>query len=109
MKVVSDKDQNGKVVYDSTIARDIVECALGDVAGVVLFPTGSKQAKDSIKVEQINDDMYIDVYVKLHHTASVRETASKIQYTIKNTLETMTEFKVDSVNVHVIDVEFEDN
>ena len=109
MKVVTKRDATGRLVYSSEILRDIVDCALGEVNGVVKFADGSKQAKESIVIEQINDEMHIDVFVKLLHNVEVSDVASNIQNTVKETIENMTEFKVKDVNVHVIDVEFEEN
>ena len=109
MKVVNRFDETGRLVYSSDIIRDIVDCALNEVDGVVKYIENSKQARDSIKVEQVSDEMFVDVYVKLRYNLEVSDVASAIQSTIKNTIESMTEFKVKDVNVHVIDVEFEEN
>lgn len=109
MKVVNKHDDSGRLVYSSEIIRDIVDCALSEVKGVVKFSENTKQERDSIKVEQIGDEMYIEVYVKLMYNVEVSDIASNIQNTVKETIENMTEFKVKDVNVHVIDVEFEEN
>ena len=109
MKVVNRFDETGRLVYSSDIIRDIVDCALNEVEGVVKYIENSKQARESIKVEQAGDEMFIDVYVKLRYNVEVSDVASSIQSTVKNTIESMTEFKVKDVNVHVIDVEFEEN
>ena len=53
--------------------------------------------------------MYIDVYVKLRHNVKVGAVAGQIQSEVKSNIENMTEFKVKSVNVHVVDVEFDEN
>lgn len=109
MKVVTKQDATGRLVYSSEILHDIVDCALGEVEGVVKFADNSKQARDSIKIEQIGEEMHIDVFVKLLCTVEVSDVASRIQNTIKDTIESMTEFKVKDVNVHVIDVEVNEN
>lgn len=109
MKVVNRYDESGRLVYSSEIVRDIVDCALNEVDGVVKYAANTKQARDSIKVEQVGDEMFVDVYVKLRYNVEVSDIASSIQSTIKNTVESMTEFKVKDVNVHVIEVEFEEN
>ncbi len=109
MKVVNRFDETGRLVYSSEILRDIVDCALSEVEGVVKYTANSKQARESIKTEIVEDDVYVDVYVKLAYNVEVSDIASKLQSTIKNTIESMTEFKVKDVNVHVIEVEFEEN
>ena len=108
MKVINRFDEAGRLVYSSELVPDIVDCALAEIEGVVKFPDKSKQARESIKVEQVADEMFIDVYVKLKYNVEVSDVASTIQNTVKNTIESMTEFKVKDVNVHVIDVEFDE-
>lgn len=109
MKVINRFDGSGRLVYSSEIIRDIVDCALSEVDGVVKYPEKSKQAKDLIKVEYVDDEVFVEVFVKLAYNVEVSDVASNIQSTIKNTIENMTEFHVKDVNVHVIDVEFEEN
>ncbi len=109
MKVINRFDESGRLVYSSEIIRDIVDCALNEVEGVVKYPDNSKQARESIKTEYVEDEVFVDVYVKLAYNVDVTDVASNIQSTVKNTIESMTEFKVKDVNVHVIEVEFEEN
>ena len=109
MKVVSKNDNSGKVVYSSEIVKSVVDCAIAEIDGVVMEDDELKSGrrnKNHIKVDYVGDYIYIDVYVKLLYNVNVTEVASKIQYSIKSTLETMTEFKIKDVNVHVTDVEF---
>lgn len=106
MKVVNKHDQSGRLVYSSKILVDIVDCALGEIDGVVKFAENSRQAKDCIKIEQVADEMFVDVFVKLRYNVEVSEVAGTIQNNVKSTIENMTEFKVSAVNVHIMDVEF---
>ncbi len=109
MKLVNKFDESGKLVYNIDIIRDIVDCALGEIDGVVKFSDKTRQARDSIKVNNVGEDVLIDVYVKLAADTEVIDVASSIQNNVKNTIENMTEFKVKDVNVHVIDLEFQEN
>ena len=105
MKVVTKQDGTGRLVYSSDILRDIVDCALGEVK----YADNSRQAKDCIKIDQYGDSVHVDVFVKLLCTVEVSDVASRLQNTIKGTIESMTEFKVKDVNVHVVDVEVNEN
>lgn len=109
MKVINRFDESGRLVYNSDIVRDIVDCALNEVDGVVKYPDNSRQARDSIRVDYVDGAVLVDVFVKLAYNVEVSDVASSIQSVIKNTIENMTEFKVSDVNVHVTDVEFEEN
>lgn len=108
MKVVTKRDSTGRLVYSSEILMDIVDCALGEVKGVVKYAENTRKAKDCIKIEQIGGEIFVDVFVKLSCDAEVSDVASRIQHTVKDSIEDMTEFKVRDVNVHVVDVEVEE-
>ena len=109
MKVVNKVEDSGRLVYNSGIVRDIVACALHEIAGIILYEPNSKQERESIKVDIENDQVYVDVFVKLRFDVEVNDVASTIQSTVHNTVEAMTEFKVKDVNVHVLDVGFDEN
>ena len=74
-----------------------------------MFEPNSKQERDSIKVDMQNEEVYVDIFVKLRFDVEVNDVASTIQSTIHNTVEAMTEFKVKDVNVHVLDIGFDEN
>ncbi len=109
MKVVNKVEESGRLVYNSDIIRDIVACALHEIKGIIMYEPNSKQDRDSIKVDQVNDEVYVDVFVKLRYDVEVNDIASTIQSTIHSTIEAMTEFKVKDVNVHVLDIGFDEN
>ena len=50
--------------------------------------------------------VHIDVFVNVKFGYSVKDVAFRVQENIKSSVESMTEFKVDSVNVHVVGVTF---
>ena len=109
MKVITQKDELGKVVYDSKLIKDVVKCSLTEVKGVVLPLEKSRQESESIKIEHIGDEIYVNVFVKLLASVNVHDTAGQIQKTIKDMVESSYGFKVQAVDVHVIDVEFEEH
>ncbi|MEG2085901.1 MAG: Asp23/Gls24 family envelope stress response protein [Clostridia bacterium] len=110
MKVVAKTDKNGKIMYSSDILNSIVQCATEEVEGFVRYQAISskisKRYKNGVKIETINDYIYIDVFVKLYHYVKVKEVSFVIQESIKNTIESMTDFKIKDINVHVVDIEF---
>ena len=107
MKIISKGDEKGKVVYSSDILYNLVLCAID---GVVDFDAGDiKAAKKQkiVKIETEDHEVYVDVYVKVRPDVKVPEVAFNIQRAIKNAFETMVEFKVKEINVHVIGVKIE--
>lgn len=109
MKVVSKRDNTGRVVYNSGIIKSVIECALAEIDGIVQFDTSTKaqkQSKNYIRVDYVDDFLYIDVFIRLHYGVAVPEISSKVQANIKNSIESMTEFKVKDINVHIVDVDY---
>ena len=110
MKVISKGDEQGKVVYTSDILYNLVLCAMKEVDGVVDFDINDlKSAKKQkmVKIETSNQQVYVDVYIKVRPDVKVPEVAFNIQHAIKNAFETMVDFKVKEINVHVIEVKTE--
>ena len=112
MKIVSKQSDSGRVAYTSEIVYQIVKCAFEEINGAELATPRSSAVsnryKQGIKIDTVGDVLHIDVFVKQCHFVNVRETAFKIQQNIKNSLETMTDFNVGDINIHVIDVDFAD-
>lgn len=110
MKIVTKTDKSGKTIYSSEILSPIVKCAAEEIEGVVKYePKDSKVSKryaDAVKIETIGDYIYINIYIKVYHYVKVKEVSYRIQEAVKNTIESMTEFVIKDINVHVIDVEF---
>ncbi len=107
MKIISKGDEKGKVVYCSDILYNLVLCAMKEVDGVIDLDVGNiKAAKKQkiVKIETEEHQVYVDVYVKVRPDIKVPEVAFNIQRAIKNAFETMVEFKVKEINVHVIGV-----
>jgi len=110
MRIVSKPNESGKTVYTSEIICQIVKCAFDEIKGAKLATpkssTVSGRYKQGIKVDTVGDEVYIDVFVKQNHDVAVRDTAFKIQQSIKNSLEAMTDFKVKDININIIDVDY---
>lgn len=98
-------NQKGKVTYNPSIVSGIVALAIEEVDGVYLLNAKNKGIKLSFEKSGIS----ADISVKLDSTANVSSVAFKIQQSIKHNVESMTKYKVASVDVHVRDVNFTDD
>lgn len=97
--------QKGKVSYNSGIVTGIVALAISEVEGVSLLSTKNK----GIKLNFDKQGIIADIGVKVDYGYNVPSLAFKIQQSIKNNVESMTNYKVAKVDVHVQDVEFPEN
>lgn len=96
--------QKGKITYNSGIVSGIVALAVGEVEGAKLLDTKNKGIKLSFEKQGI----VADISVMVDSTCNVASLAFKIQQSIKHNVESMTEYKVAKVDVHVQDVRFPD-
>lgn len=68
----------------------------------------SKNAFKGIKVESVNGALKISAYICVKKNAQVKEVAEKVQFNIKDKIQTMTGNAVTQVNVHIADIEIEE-
>lgn len=102
IKLNSKEDQNGKVVYNTGIVRNIVALAVSEVEGAM--PLQESQNGISLYLEK--EGIYVSVSVKVKYGYNVPELAYRIQQSIKQSVENMTHYKVSEVDVHIRDVLF---
>ena len=106
IKLTSNEKENGKVVYNVGILRNIITLAVAEVEGTV---SSEQNKKTAISLYIEKDGVYVDVSVAVLYGYNVPELAYRIQQTIKQSVENMTHYRVAEVDVHVLDVVFSDN
>ena len=104
-KLTSNNKESGKIVYNVGILRNIVALAITEVEGTVQNSQGKKNGI-SLFVEK--DGVYVDVSVSVKYGYNVPELAYRVQQSVKQSVENMTNFKVAQVDVHILDVSFEE-
>lgn len=95
----------GQVDVSDSVVLDLVNVALGKIKEIV---KDQKNVKKSVSIDRKGGEKSVSVTinVKLYLTKSIRETAEKIQKTIKEEVEGMTGLiSVENVMVNVLDVE----
>lgn len=98
---------SGKVVYNSSIVRGIVVLAVSDVEGVAVpDEKGGKKGKDDVKLVFVDKTVDVDVNVSVSYGYNIPDVAYNIQQSIKYNVETMSDYKVGKIDVHVVDVIF---
>ena len=100
-----DSMQKGKVSYNSSIVSNIVSLPVSEVEGVSLLPAKNK----SIRLSFDKDGIVADISVKVDYGYNVPSLAFRIQQAIKHNVESMTNYKVAKVDVHIQDVDFPEN
>ncbi|MBE5742227.1 MAG: Asp23/Gls24 family envelope stress response protein [Clostridiales bacterium] len=100
----------GKVVYNVGIVKGIVRLAVEDVEGVAIQNKKkySKKSVDDIKVEVVNGNINVSVNVEVYYGYSIPDVAYNIQGSVKHSVESMSKYKIGTVDVKVSGVIFPD-
>ncbi len=104
----TNSESKGKVTYNASIVKGIVALAVADVGGVALKNNGKKDNLDNIKINFIGDDITVDVTVNILYGYSVNDVAYDIQQSVIRNVESMSKYKVKSVNVNFDGVFFKE-
>ena len=102
----NESERKGKVTYNASIVKGIVALAVGDVTGVTLRKIGKRDSFDLIKISFNGDIIDVDVSVDIEYGYNVPDVAFEIQESVKRNVESMSKYKVESVDVHFEGVSF---
>ncbi|GHV00510.1 hypothetical protein FACS1894211_07980 [Clostridia bacterium] len=86
--------------YGRNVVRNIIALAAKEIGGVA-----SLQGR-GIRAELFGKNINVDVYLIIEFDYSMPDVAYRVQENIKRSVETMTEYKIDTVNVNVLGVRF---
>ena len=92
--------KTGSLFYGRKVVRDIIALAAKEISGVAhLHGKG-------IRADIFGRDINVDVFLDIDFGYSVPDVAYRIQENIKRSVETMTEYKIDTVNINILGVSF---
>lgn len=92
----------GRVNYGHKVVVSIISLATLEIRGV------AKLQGKQIRTERIADVLNIDVYIDVLIGFSCAEVAYRVQENVKRSVESMTSYKVGSINVNVLGVSFDE-
>ena len=117
--VVTEEDSfKDNVTYKKNVVISIVSLATQEISGIAsisrksvsaIKSAFSKNINRGIIVDFENNNAKIDVFVNVKFGCSVKDVAFRVQENIKSSVESMTEYKVEAVNVHVVGVNFSES
>ena len=109
-KKLPQKKNEGKIIYNNSIVDGIVLLAIAELDNVELysFADKKKMRSNAIKISSDKEGVKVSVAIKVHYSQSVSEVAFRVQEAIRHNVEAMTEYHVESVNVHVYGVNFDE-
>lgn len=111
---VTRAEENGMIHIAEDVIAAIVADAVKDVEGVgaasqnVGEQLTGKKAVRSVRVEQVDDAVAVDVFLMARYGFAIPEVAQKVQEAVSNAVGGMTGIAVREVNVHVGGISFND-
>ncbi len=107
-----DKDiTEGKIKISDDVIATIATVAAENVEGVVKVSTNFKsQMSDILNTKNINRGVkvnigerqtVVDIYITIEYGVKVLELSERVQKTVKEAIENMTDFDVVEINVHI--------
>jgi uncharacterized alkaline shock family protein YloU len=93
----------GKTSYGHNVLASIVGLAAQEIAGVC-----SLQGK-GVRTQVSDTKVVVDIFINVLGTVKCNEIAYRVQDNIRRSVESMTEYKVDAINVNILRVTFMDN
>ena len=115
VKNIINKNSKGKVSLNRDILLSIVNLATKEIAGVSCLCENfnskikkffSNNYTDGVKITTTDDGIVIDIYLNIWYGYSVSDISYRIQENVKNGISAMMEVKINSINVHVLGVDF---
>jgi len=112
------ESEEGSLSYKRNVVMSIVKLATQEISGIASLSNNgfsmlkrmfnSKYQRGVIIDFGEDDDVYVDVFVNVVFGYSVKDVAFRVQENIKSSIESMTDFKVEAINVNVTGVVFTD-
>ncbi len=107
----SEKTENGIEISNDVIAviagvavsevQGVASMSGGFAGGITEVLSGKKNMAKGIKVEKTENTAKIDVNIIVEYGSRIPDVAFEIQNRVKKSVEGMTGFKVEEVNVHI--------
>lgn len=115
IKNVTNNNSEGALNYNKPVVIQIVDLATKEIAGVASFAkcgrlttkNSTTKKKGGLAVTYLEDGIVVDLFINILFGYSVNDVAYKIQENVKRSVESMTEFKIKHINVHITGVLFE--
>ena len=107
----TEKNESGIEISNDVIAviagvavsevQGVASMSGGFAGGITEVLSGKKNMAKGIKVEKTNNTAKIDVNIIVEYGTRIPDVAFEIQNRVKKSVEGMTGFKVEEVNVHI--------
>lgn len=111
-----ENNEAGKVYCGKNIMLSIINLSAKEISGVASLSNNfvsrfkrmlSSNYFEGVKISYTQSkNLIIDIYLNVYFGYSVADVAYRVQENVKNGISNMIDQKIDSINIHVLGVEF---
>lgn len=83
---------------------DGVSAMVGNITNELMGKVGMKKQTKGVKVDIQEGNVSVELAVTLEYGYNIQATCNKVQDKVKGAIETMTGFKVSSVNIRIVGI-----
>jgi len=102
-------ESKGRVTVAQRVLDAIAQLTTLNVPGVARLATRrrrvARRGSDGVRVDVVDDKVFVDVYVIVTHDANMRQIGKQIQVEIARAMNQIVGMDAAEVNVHIQDVE----
>ena len=91
------KNENGKIVIENKVLKDIAQVATLKVKGVSPY----KKENDFVTCKFNEDELFVNVLIKIKQDSSIDKICNKVQKNIQEAIEDMTGVKCNNINIEI--------
>lgn len=105
----------GKITCDRSVLLSIINLSTKEIEGVTCLKNNfssiakkwfSNKYYDGVKVDYENNGITIDIFIEIDSRYTISDIAYKVQENVKNGISYMMDIKINSINIHVLGVNF---
>ena len=105
----------GKVFCNKNILLTVINLAAKEISGVSrlcdsfasqISKIFSNNFYEGVKIAYTKEGIVINVYLNVYYGVRVSDVVYKVQESIKNGISSMIDIKINSINIHVMGVDF---
>ena len=114
---MTDDNEKGKTTVSPDVLVTIARLSALSVPGVSRFASISggvnrlfkRGAGDGVRIETEENTVFADLHLVLKQDVNIREVSRNVQHQVTRAIQEMVGMDVGHVNIHIEDIDYEDN
>lgn len=100
--------QEGEIKVSKDVVNTIVKLSIDEVESVAEFSHNYDKKHKTLQVKIEDNNVWVNAYIALYFGSDIRKEVEKVQENIINSVQTMLNLTVKTVNICVKDIVFKE-